>query len=208
MTSSAPAALAIAAFSSRTGSAVDGCAEHLRHLHQQASGTTGCGMDQALVARLQREGGVREIVGGHALQHRGGGGIEIHAGCRWFTSCATGTTVYSAYEPRNMRIGDAVAGFEVRDACADGFHRSRAFIAGGERKIGFVKPGAEVDVDEIDAGGGDLDQCLAGAGRGYRGVHQLQFFGTAGFEIWISFMPFGLECEPQRAPRMRGECIQ
>ena len=51
--------------------AVDGRAQHLRHLHDQSSRAARRRMHQRLVARLQRKRRVRQIVRRHALQHRG-----------------------------------------------------------------------------------------------------------------------------------------
>ena len=132
-------------------------------------------MHQAGVAGFQRKRRVREIVRGHALQHGGGGGLEIDVvrdlhqhGRRHHGVLRIGAAGH--------RVGHAVAGRDFRDALADCFHRARAFAADRDRRIGLVQAGTEVDVDEVDAAGGDAHQRLSGAGLGHRHVHQLRDF--------------------------------
>ena len=59
--------------------AVDSRAEHLRHLHDQAPGAARGRMHQHFIARLHRIRGMRQVVRGHALQHRRGRGLQIDA---------------------------------------------------------------------------------------------------------------------------------
>ena len=53
-------------------------AEHLGHLRDEPAGAAGRGVHQAGIAASSTESGVREVMGGHALQHGRGGGREIH----------------------------------------------------------------------------------------------------------------------------------
>src|ERR1019366_4079305 len=58
--------------------AVDGSAQHFGHLDDETAGASGSSVDEALIARLEGKSGVSQIVGGHALQHGGGGGGEVN----------------------------------------------------------------------------------------------------------------------------------
>jgi len=72
--------------------------------------------------------------------------------------------------------GDAVAGLDGGDVRGNGDDGAGGFLSGDEGQFGGVAPFAEVDVDEVDAGGFDLDEGLTGAGSGLggRGVRGLR----------------------------------
>src|SRR4051794_32343957 len=61
------------------GGAEDAGAEHFGHLDDESAGPARGGVDQARVAGLEGEGGVGQVVGGHALEHGSSSGLEIDA---------------------------------------------------------------------------------------------------------------------------------
>ena len=67
------------------------------------------------------------------------------------------------------------------DVRADGFHRARALAAERDGQVGLVQPDAEIDVDEVDAAGGDPHQRLFRAGLRVSATStNSHLFGTAG----------------------------
>ena len=88
---------------------------------------------------------------------------------------------------------------------AHGLHGARAFRAQRHGEVGLIETGAEVDVDEVHATGGDADQRLTGAWLRRGDIHQYHFLGAAGF--------FYLDCFhgltfAERPPGMHGRCIE
>src|SRR5206468_2875941 len=79
-----------------------------------------------------------------------------------------------------VRVGDAGANGKVRDARAQRGHDSGALLSRRERRRYGVPAGTLVYVDEVDPGGFDLHERLAGAGRGPLDVLVTQGVGAAG----------------------------
>ena len=116
---------------------------------------------------------------GHALQHGRGGGNEVHV-IRDLDQLRGGHHGVFGVSAAGHGIRHAVAGCDLGDFGADGFDGAGGLRAGRHRKIGLVKPGAEIDIDEVDAAGGDAHQRLVGGGPRNGDVRQLQFFRTTG----------------------------
>ena len=159
--------------------AVDGGSEHLRHLHDQTSRASGGGVDQAFIAGFEGERRVRQIVRRHPLQHGRSGGREIDV-IRQFDQNMSGYGGVFGVGAAAHRVGDTVAGFEAGHFGAHRFDNAGGLVAGGERQIGLVEAHAEVNVDEVDARGRDLNQRLFGSGNRHGDIDKPQFFRSAG----------------------------
>ena len=75
--------------------------------------------------------------------------------------------------------GDAVADLDVRHVRTDGPDDAGAFQAERQGEVALVKSAAQLRVEQIDAGGLDLDQNLARSGRGQRQVLEPHRFRAA-----------------------------
>ena len=140
------------------------------HLHDQPTGPArGC-VHQAGIAGFEHESGVRQIVGGHALQHRRCGYFQIHA-VRDLHQLRGGHHGVLRVRSARHRVGYPIAKSEIGDIGADRLHCARAFRSRRDRQIGLVQAGAKIYIDEINAGSGDLDQRLLRSGHGLGQVH-------------------------------------
>src|SRR5262249_22129509 len=98
--------------------------------------------------------------------------------------------------------GDAIAGLEARDAVADADDDADA-VGDRDARRERLPGGGAVDDEEVtvvEGGGGDLDEDLAGGGRGHGAVYELQGVdavaaGDEGFH-WVA--PVGGEREVGR----------
>ena len=153
-------------------------AEHLRHLHDETAGAARRRVHQAGVASLQRKRGMRQVMRRHALQQGRGGGREVHVVGN-LHKLRRGHHGVFGVRAAHGAVGHAVAGRDLGHRRADGFDRAGGLLANGQGEVGFVKSGAEIDVDEIDAGGGDAHQRLVSGGLRNRKFHQLQLFRAA-----------------------------
>src|SRR5215469_12825685 len=144
--------------------------EGFGNLSKQETDAAGSSVDEDVVTGTNRIGRVGQVVGGHALKHRGG---RLLNGYRGRDSDQAGDRSYG-----ELRVGsgdhapcDAVAGLEdgligagfgiavaERDDDACGLLAERVWEGCG------IAAFAEIDVDEVDSGGFDADECLAGAG--------------------------------------------
>ena len=82
---------------------------------------------------------------------------------------------------RRRAIGDAVAGLQIGDAGADFLDHARRLAAEPARQLRRVKPGAVIDIDEVQPHRGMADAGLAGAGLAEIDLLPDQNFGAAGF---------------------------
>ena len=136
-------------------------------------------MDQRRIAFLQREGGVREVVRGHALQHCARGNGEVDA-FGYFHQHLRGNGGVFGVGAYYGCIGYAVARRKAGYAFAQRFNHAGGFLPQSEGDRQFVEPGSLIDVYKIDAAGGDLDQRLTWGRLGNIHFFVVQFFGTAG----------------------------
>src|ERR1700761_4068435 len=73
----------------------------------------------------------------------------------------------------------------------DGGDDSGAFLSQSDRKLRFVAAFAKVDIDEVDAGGGELYDSLMRLRLGDGQIHKFHGLGTAGlldlngFHAWL-----------------------
>ena len=135
-------------------------------------------MDEAIVARAQREGVVGQVVRGHPLQHHRGRGLGGDA-VRHGNQARRRNQSLRRVRAHHARPGDALARADLGHARSDCLDRSRAFLTDGEGHLELVHAAALVDVDEVDADGLDAHQRLTCSGlrRGHLG--QLENFRTA-----------------------------
>jgi len=131
----------------------------LGQLDQELTGATCTGMDQGNLAGLQVVAGVQQVVRGHALQHHRGRDLEVdavgdadelvgrdEAGRRMCTE--------------RFRAGHRVTHVETGHIRAELHDPAGHLVPEHERRRARVVPFTFVNVLEIDAGGGHLDQDL------------------------------------------------
>ena len=148
----------------RAHGADHGRAEVLRPLTRDEPDAAGRGVDQDGVARLHLIGAVQQVVGSHALEHHGRGGLVGDV-------VGQGDQTVGRYQPglgigadRRCRIGDAVAGLDLADAFAHRLDDAGALHADHRGQPGErVEAAAVVGVDVVEAHGGLAHQRLAGA---------------------------------------------
>ncbi len=139
--------------------AVDLGALELGQLDEQLPHAARARVDEDLVALLHLVRGVRQIVGRHALQHRRGRHLGRHAvGHRHRPIGGHHDLLGVAAE--HARPRHRVPHGDTLHAWPHGRHRSRALAADDGGQIERVRAGALVDVDEVDATGGDVDHEL------------------------------------------------
>ena len=138
----------------------------------------GSGMHQGGIAGLERIGGEGEIMRRHALQQ--GCSRVLHAEARRnFDQLRGGNQRVLGIAADDAGGDDRIAGGKSRNAGPELLHRARGFAAGDHGQRGFVDALAEVDLDEVDAGGFNAHQDLARSRFGDGQIGQLQNFGSA-----------------------------
>jgi hypothetical protein len=166
-------------FGGNGGDDVD--AEALRHLDEEQTGAAGASVDEDLVAALGHEGCVQQVVCGHALQD-GGGGLLGGDPVRDFDEARGGCGGELGVGAGNAAPGDTVAGAEAGDVRRYGDDGSGGFLPERVGQLGGIAAFSEVGVDEVDAGGLDGDDAVAGGGRGLEEVREGEDFGTTVLE--------------------------
>ena len=136
-------------------------------------------MDQHRVVLLNGIGRVRKIVRRHSLQH-GGGGLARGDAVGNCNQASDRRNRELRVSPGNAAPGNAVANFDAANVRPNANDDARRLLAGDERQRRRVAALAQVDVDEVDAAGLDLDERFAGAGRGGGQLAELKHFGPAG----------------------------
>ena len=175
-----------------SGDGGDDARAHPRgHLRQQQAHAAGAGMHQRRIPGLERKGGVRQVVRGHALQH-GGGGL-LHAQplgnldqLRGGNQRVLGITAHHADR------GNRIAGREARHARAQFLHRARGLAARSQRQSSLVDALAEVDFDEVDPDSLNADQNLARSRLRDGQLGKLQNLWSAGLMNLDGFHDYGL----------------
>ena len=150
----------------------------LRHLHEEEAHAPRRRVHEAGVALLQREGARAEVVGGHALQHRGRGRVGAQARRDGHRAVGREEHVLGV-GAEHVRPRDPVSLAEEGHARPHGGHDARALHARDERQRVRVEAGAVVDVDEVDAGRLHPDHDLPGSGRRDGHVGETQHVGPA-----------------------------
>jgi len=135
-------------------------------------------MDQDVVAGLDPERGIDQVVRGHALQ-RQRGGREIVQAVRHGERLVLVDEGELRVAVDALRRGDPVAGGEAGHAFPDFLHGPGGLRTGGEGELHLVDAAALVRVNEVHARGGDLDQQLTGAGNRSCPLCQFQYVGAA-----------------------------
>ena len=138
-------------------------AEPLRDLDQQEPDAAGAGVDQAPIARCERERIGREEVRRHALQRNRGsdvpGDVLGHQ-----HQLVGGERDPFGVRPGTGRPRHPVADREALDAVADRDHGAGTFEPEDVRQLHLVEPRPLIRVDEVQAGRADLGDDLSGAG--------------------------------------------
>ncbi len=156
-----------------------GSARNFCDLQEQETHTAGCGMNQAGVAGLENERGMRQVMRRHSLQHNGRTVFEGN-GLRQFYQRGVWDDGILGIRAAREGICDALPNRPIHPF-ADRLHRARSFISELHRRFGrFVKAAAEVNVDEVYADGFDFDEDLSFAGLRLGKVHVFQIFRTTG----------------------------
>ena len=174
-----PAGLGDLRLRRRADGADDGRAEMLAPLAEDLPDAAGRGVDQDGVARLHAIGLAQQVLGSEALQHHRRRLLEADIIGQLDQMLDVDIARLGVGAGRR-RIGDAVADLEARDVGAERGDDAGALAAGNERQLCRIEPGAEIDVEVIDADGVMADARLPGAGRGQLDLLQLQDFRTAG----------------------------
>ena len=155
-------------------------AAHLSHLHQHQADPARRGVHQRRMTRLQRKGGVGQIVHSHTLHHqrRGCGSVDaigdLHQTIRRHGGILGVTTQHPA-------VRHPVSRCETADFGPDRADHARSLLSIGEGKVGLVQARPEIDVDEIDAGDIDLDDGLIGFGNGVGHILVAEYLGPSMF---------------------------
>jgi hypothetical protein len=116
-------------------------------------------------------------VRGHALQHRGRGGV-VRDGIRHAHDRRRRCDDDLRIRARRRRPRDAVADREVGHACADALDAARALEARDEGQRAGIEPRAKVDVDEVHARSCNADAELSGARRARVALGEREHFGS------------------------------
>ena len=156
----------------------DGRAAQLRDLAEQEADAARRGVDEAGVAGAQRVGRGREVVRRHALQHRRGAVAERHR-IGQLHEAVGGDDAHLRVRAGDAAVRDAIARSHVAHVVADRRDRARRLEPERPRNGVRVEAGAEVDVDEVHAGGRDLHQRLAACQCRVGDVLVPQHFGAA-----------------------------
>ena len=138
-------------------------------------------MQQNRVAGFDAIGLPDQILRGQALQHHRGGGLVVDAVRQFQQAIGRDQAGFGIGADRRGAIGDAVAGLDVRDAGADFLDHARGLAAKPARQLRRIKPGAVVDIDEVQADRGVADTGFAGTGLAELDLLPDQNFGAAGF---------------------------
>ena len=108
---------------------------------------------------------------GQALHHRSGRDLRVDA-VGHVHEHPLGHHGQLGVTARNLRPGDQITDCRMGDTGTGLPDRADTFGAGHQRQRQRIAPLSVVDVDEIDAGGGHLDEHLAGA------RHRIGAFGV------------------------------
>jgi hypothetical protein len=157
----------------------DASASVVSHLNQQRADSAGGGVDERGLSSAEGESIVDQIVGGHALQDRGGGLLIGDAVGNWHQAVG-GSSGVLGVGAEDAGPGNVIARLYGSDSGADGGNHAGSFLAEDEWQRNFVASLALIGVDEIDAAGGDFDDGLVGLGLGDRKIDELEYFGSAG----------------------------
>src|ERR1035441_976727 len=173
-------------FGGRGDSGDDAGAQARGHLGEQQANAAGTGMHQSRVSGLEREGGIGEVMSGHALEHGRGGLFRSHAD-RNLDQLGGGHEGVLSIAAEHRDRGETSTGKIASYAGTEFFNSSRGLAAGSEGKRCFVLALAEVDLNEVDANGFNADQHLARARMGNGQVGQLKNFRAVCLENLDSF---------------------
>ena len=163
------------------GGGHDGGSRGAGDLDRGAADATGCGMDEHGLPGLDLAEVMQAVPGGEPRGGQAGGRGVVDAVGNGH-DVRGGNHRLLAVEARFVRgaAGDhAGARFETGDAAAHSADGAAGLQAEHERRpAGAVVPAcAGEEVGPVDAGGADVDEDLAGAGRRGRGVGQVQYLG-------------------------------
>ena len=137
-------------------------------------------MDQGSMAGVEREGGIGQVMGGHALQHGRSTGFEFDTvGNRYQL-----TSIYRCQlgiGPEHPGIGHPITHRNLVDSRAHGDHGAGRLHPRNTRQIHRIESFAMVGVDVVEAHGGVAHPDFSGGGVGKVNGFPAHDFGTAGF---------------------------
>src|SRR5437867_729441 len=150
----------------------------LRDLTQQQSHSACRGVHQAYVARVERKRRRRQVVGGDALEHEGGGQAIVHAIRHPHRAIGR--------HGGNLGVGslrpgphDALAARELGHARPGLLDGPGSFLAENRGERQRIEPAALIGVDEVHARCRDAHAHLPGGSGGIRHVFVAQHLRTA-----------------------------
>src|SRR6266436_2954617 len=118
-------------------------------------------------------------MGGHALQHDGGGFLITHPGRNQYQPVRRHRDVFSV-TTLNSSPGYPVANFDRLHFSAYRRNDSRALLPGDKRQRNLVAALALISIDEVHARGCDFHYRFAGFWLRNRNVHEFECLRTAG----------------------------
>ncbi len=163
----------------------------LGELDEQEPDPARRGVHERRLSFLKGEGAVREVVGGHALEHHRGGNPRLDERDVEGHQVLGGGDHVLRVGPRCAREGHVISSGHVLDALTHGVHLARAFEPERAWHVAGVESRALVDVDKVHAGGGELYARLAGARFG-----DLDFLVTEGLRPAKLVYLYGLHNSP------------
>ena len=128
----------------------------LGELDEQEPDPAGRGVHERRLSFLKGEGAVRQVVGGHALEHHRGGDPRLDERDVEGHQVLGGGDHVLGVGPGRARERHVVSGRHVLDALAHGVHLARAFEPERAGHVAGVEARALVDVDKVHARGGEL----------------------------------------------------
>ncbi len=145
--------------------------------------TTGGGMPQDVVARLQplgRQRALEQVLRRQALEHHGSTGLEAD-GVRQAADAHGRHDAPIAVAARLAAagIGGTVADLQVGHACTDCLDHAGALAAQGQRHGHRIQARALVGVDEVEADRVMAEADFARAGLADLGLDKLHLLGAA-----------------------------
>ncbi len=137
-------------------------------------------MQQHRVARLHLVAVADQVLRGQALQHHRRGGVERDRIGQPHHDIGRHHAHLRVGAGGTAGVGHAVAHGDVAHALAHRFDHAGAFHAQPARQRLLVQPGAEIDIDVVQAHRLMAHAHFAGAGIAHFDIDPLHDFGTAG----------------------------
>jgi hypothetical protein len=156
-------------------------------LHAQGAGPLACkqanaagrSVEQDGFIALQAVGLAQQVLHRQALQHRRRSLLEADPRRQRDQLVLRHVAYFGVGADRALPIGHAVADLQARHARPHGFDHAGALEAQAMRQRTGIQPGAEIDIDVVQADRMLADGDLVRAGRGHVHVDELHDFRSA-----------------------------